>query len=342
MSRIDEALRRAQTQHEAEPAPAVVPQAEAAAVADDTETTPWAFEEAAPRARTAAAAPPPQPPQPRVTPTARIIPGPPQAQPQPERRASVPPPPPQATEEETGLAVFRGFDKVVAEKLVVTPNISNASVEQYRKLAATLHHAQADRGIKTVLVASAVAGEGKTLTSTNLALTFSESYKREVLLIDADLRRPSLHDVFQIPNVSGLTDGLNAAAERKLSIVQVSPRLSVLTAGKPDPDPMGNLTSPRMRRILDEAAERFDWVIIDTPPVGIMTDANLLAAMVDAALLVVNAGKTPYQVIQTAVQALGRDKVMGVVLNRVETDALSDGYAYSYKGYYGYGYRTGR
>ncbi len=278
----------------------------------------------------------------RPTPSARIIQGP--AQVQAERRAAPPPSPPPApaAEEPSALAAFHGFDRVVAEKLVVTPNISNASVEQYRKLAATLHHAQADRGIKTVLVASAVAGEGKTLTSTNLALTFSESYKREVLLIDADLRRPSLHDVFQIPNVSGLTDGLNAAAERKLSIVQVSPRLSVLTAGKPDPDPMGNLTSPRMRRILDEAAERFDWVIIDTPPVGIMTDANLLAAMVDAALLVVNAGRTPYDVIQKAVQALGRDKVMGVVLNCVDTDAMSEDYAYSYKGYYGYGYRTGR
>jgi capsular exopolysaccharide synthesis family protein len=222
-----------------------------------------------------------------------------------------------------------------AEKLVVTAAIPRVSVEQYRRLAATLHHAQEARGIRTVLVASALPQEGKTLTATNLALTLSESYRRRVLLVDADLRQPSLHKVFQVPNTSGLSDGLAAFPERKLSLVQLSPVLALLPGGAPEPDPMGALTSARMRRIVTEAAAAFDWVIIDTPPVGLLPDANLLAAMVDAALLVVRAGRTPFAAVQKAVEAVGRDRVLGIVLNAVEPGAQrhNDDYAYYYARY---------
>jgi capsular exopolysaccharide synthesis family protein len=201
-------------------------------------------------------------------------------------------------------------------------------VEQYRKLAGILHHAQLERSLKVVMVTSAMAGEGKTLTATNLALTFSESYRRSVLLIDADLRRPTLHETFQVPNLSGLGDGLRAEAEQKLSVVQVSPRLSLLTAGRPDPDPMSGLTSDRMQRLFDEAASRFDWVIVDTPPVGLLSDARLLAAMAHGTLLVVQAGRTPYAMVRRAVEAIGRDRILGVVLNQAEEYAGTPGYSY--------------
>jgi capsular exopolysaccharide synthesis family protein len=228
--------------------------------------------------------------------------------------------------------VFAGFDPDLAEKLVVSDHPRSLSVEQYRRLAASLHHAQTDRGIKIVMVASALAGEGKTLTSTNLALTLSESYHRSVLLVDADLRRPMMHEVFRVPNVSGLNEGLRADADRRLPIVEVSRHLSVLPAGRPDPDPMSGLTSDRMARLLREAAARFDWVILDTPPVALMPDANLLAAMVDVAVLVIGAGQTPFQLIQRAVSAIGRDRIIGVVLNRAAEDAVP-GVSY-YAGYY--------
>jgi capsular exopolysaccharide synthesis family protein len=239
------------------------------------------------------------------------------------------------------MAVFQGFSQGSAEKLIVTPSIRPTALEQYRKLAATLHHAQTDRGIRVVMVASALVGEGKTLTATNLALTLAESYQRNVLLVDGDLRRPSIHEVFQVPNVAGLTDGLKAEAEQKLSLVQVSPRMTLLTAGRPDPDPMSLLTSSRMRRVIDEAAGRFDWVVIDTPPVALITDANLLAAMVDVAVIVVRAKSTPYDFVQRAVDAIGRERVIGVVLNRVDEELVSAGYQYSNYGSYGYGYGYG-
>lgn len=255
------------------------------------------------------------------------------------RRVSGPliPPP---TMEQTGAmpGIVDRFSGVQAEKIVGGSRVSPAYAEQYRKLAAALHHAQRDRGIKSVLVASALAGEGKTLTATNLALTLSESYMRRVLLIDADLRRPSLHHVFQVPNASGLSDGLRDLTERKMTLAQISPLLTLLTAGKPDADPMGSLSSTRMRQVIDDAVESFDWVLIDTPPVGLLPDANLLAAMVDAAVLVVYAGRTPTADMQKAINLLGRDRVLGVVLNRVGRHDRRRGYGYG-DGYgYGYGY----
>lgn len=222
----------------------------------------------------------------------------------------------------------------VLAKVVVGGAAPPTSVEQYRRLAAVLHHAQADRGIQIVMVASALPGEGKTLTAANLALTLAESYRRSVLLVDADLRRPSLHTLFGLPNHSGLTESLRAREDRRLTLIEVSPRLTVLPAGRPDPDPMSGLTSPRMRRVLEEARERFDWVIVDTPPVGLLPDAHLLASMVDGALLIVNAGRTPYQATQKAVQAIGPDRVLGVVLNRMEESSFGPG-STDYGYYYG-------
>ena len=222
----------------------------------------------------------------------------------------------------------------IRDRLVPDQNMPAACREQYRRLAATLHHGQVDTGLKVVMIASAVAGEGKTLTATNLALTFSESYHRSVLLIDADLRRPSVHGVFQIPGAPGLSDGLMDLEHKTLPLHQVSERLTILPAGRPSSDPMAGLTSVRMKRLIGEARETFDWVIIDTPPVGLMTDANLLAAMADGALLVIKAGATPYQVVKRAVDAIGRDRLLGVVLNRT-VHGLLNGHKY-YDYYYGH------
>ncbi len=233
------------------------------------------------------------------------------------------------------MALFQGFDPSVAEKIVSTADIRPAFVEQYRKLAGMLHHQQLGTNIKVVMVTSALAGEGKSLTATNLSLTFSESYRRNVLLIDGDLRRPTLHETFQVPNTSGLGDGLRAEKEEKLTLVQVSPRLTLLTAGRPDPDPMSGLTSERMRRVIDEAATRFEWIIIDTPPIGLLPDARLLAEMADTTLLVINATKTPYPFIRRAIDSIGRDRIFGVVLNRADLDVATGGYHY-YKYYDSY------
>ena len=248
------------------------------------------------------------------------------------------PEPPQAAQTDPGGSLTTEPGPVataagVAEKVVVDAETNPASVEQYRRLAAVLHHAQNERGLRVIMVTSALPGEGKTLTASNLALTLSESYQRRVLLVDADLRRPSVHQLFALPSLSGLSDGLRSVEDRKLTLVEVSSRLTVLPAGRPDPDPMSVLTSSRMQYVLDEAREKFDWVIVDTPPVGLMPDAHLLAAMVDGAVLIIGAGMSPHRTVAKAAEVIGRERILGVVLNRVDDSDMShDGYYYSYYG----------
>lgn len=226
-------------------------------------------------------------------------------------------------------------DNADGGKLVTESAVQTAPVEQYRRLAARLHLAQAEAGTKVVMITSAVASEGKTLTATNLALTLSESYKRRVLLIDADLRRPWVHELFKIPNLTGLNDGVRADVDRKVPLIAISEYLSVLTAGRPDPDPMSVLASDRMRRILTDAARSFDWVIVDTPPVAVLSDAHLLARLVDTVVLVVKAGSTQHAAMTRAIDAVGRDRILGVVLN-----CADEGRQLAYH-YYGYGARSG-
>ena len=245
------------------------------------------------------------------------------------------PVPPAQTPNGTGRSsIFDNLSPAMATKVVTDETMQPASREQYRKLAAALHAAQQVNQIKVAMIASAVAGEGKTLTATNLALTLSESYQRNVLLIDADLRRPSLYKVFQFEPSPGLVDTLMSQEDGKLALHRVTPRLTVLGAGKPSSDPMAGLTSERMRRLLAEAREVFDWIIIDTPPVGLLTDANLMSSMVDAAILVVRADATPYFLVQRAVEAVGKERVLGVVLNSATQELPAYGYHY-YHAYYG-------
>jgi capsular exopolysaccharide synthesis family protein len=203
-------------------------------------------------------------------------------------------------------------------------------LEQFRRLAATLHQTQTASGIRTILVTSTNPGEGKTLTALNLAVVLSESYGRSVLLIDVDLRRPSIRDVVDVSSSIGLSAALKADADGRLAVIPMSATLTLLPAGPPDPDPLKGLTSPRMRRILDEAAARFDWVILDGPPSAPLADSSLLAQMADGTLFVVLAAHTHYGAIQKAIESIGRERVLGIVLNRVSRDSLSAYTPYSY------------
>ena len=231
-------------------------------------------------------------------------------------------------------SLLQHIDATLQTKTVVDDSMLPTSREQYRRLAAALHQAQRASGVKVMMVASAVAGEGKTLTAANLGLTLSESYRRSVLVIDGDLRRPTLHTVFGVSGAPGLSDGLVSAGDPKLPLHRLSPRLTLLPAGRATSDPMGALTSERMRRLVDEAREVFDWVIIDTPPIGLLTDASLLSSMADGVVLVVKAESTSFDMVNRAVDTIGRDRLMGVVLNRAKELAHRTNYDY-YKYYSG-------
>jgi len=216
------------------------------------------------------------------------------------------------------------------ERLVMDPRCSPMLVEQFRRLAAVLHKSQTMDGTKIVMVTSAAPADGKSLTAINLALSLSGSYKRRVLLIDGDLRRPSISQSLGLQRSAGLSEVLKANSEQKLTLIPITPTLTLLPAGRPDPDPVGGLTSERMRRILSEASARFDWVVLDAPPIGLLADANLMAEEVDRTLLVVRAGQTQYPLVEKAIEAVGRDRLLGVVLNGVESNVV-DPYRNAYK-----------
>ena len=215
-------------------------------------------------------------------------------------------------------AVVEGFNPEWADRLATSPAADPRMTEEFRRLASTLHQAQVEANAHVVMVTSASPGDGKTLTAINLALTLSESYRKRVLLIDADLRRPSIRDVSHMPNVVGLGEALRSTSDQRLSVLQVTDMLSLVPAGAPDPDPVGGLTSPRMRQIIEDAVRHFEWVVLDAPPVATIADTRLLAGVVDAALLVVRAGQSQYPLVKKAIEAIGRERILGVVLNGVD------------------------
>jgi protein-tyrosine kinase len=230
------------------------------------------------------------------------------------------------------LGPFRAFERDVHDKIVLEGGASSGVVEEYRKLASVLHHAQGAHGLKVLMVTSAAVGEGKTLTAVNLALTLSQSFHRRVLLVDGDLRKPTLHQIFSLENTAGVIDALRSNDDPKVHLVQVMPRLTLMLSGGIAADPITLLSSAVVKNLFRDVSEMFDWVIVDTPPAAILPDASLLTPAVDAALVVVGAFETPYPLVQRAIEAIGRDKVIGAVMNRAE-HTVSPKY---YHGYYNY------
>ena len=240
---------------------------------------------------------------------------------------------PAARKTQQARAASANYPSWLQGKLVVDRSLNPTSAEQYRRLAATLHGVQDERGLKTLMVSSTVPREGKTLTVTNLALTLSEAYDFRVLVIDADLRRPSIHEVFGIPNSPGLADVIRDGTGN-VPLIEVAPKLAVLTAGRVSTaTPMAELANERLPVLIKQVSPQFDWILIDTPPTGVFPDARLVAKVADAVLFVIGAGLAPYDLVQRALAEMG-DLVIGTVLNRVDERSLVGA------DYYGAGYHS--
>ncbi|HLO02844.1 MAG TPA: CpsD/CapB family tyrosine-protein kinase [Symbiobacteriaceae bacterium] len=203
--------------------------------------------------------------------------------------------------------------------------------EAYRVLRTNLQFMGLDKPVKTILVTSATPTEGKTTTAINLAVAFAQTGAK-VLLIDADLRRPTVAKVLGLDNWTGLTPAL-ISQEGPENFVQVTgiTGLTVLSSGPIPPNPAELLGSGRMERLLEHVAEAFDVVIIDTPPLLAVTDAAVLAPKVDGVLMVVRAGEVERAKVLRAKEALTAVKanLLGVVLTDVTTKD-GEGYYYYY------------
>jgi protein-tyrosine kinase len=234
------------------------------------------------------------------------------------------------TTEPTGDACR--LDALADRRLIVHPGADPVFVEQYRRLGAALHQTQVQAGTRSVMVASAVSAEGKTLTAVNLALVLSRSFAKRVLLVDGDLRKPSVHQLLQIENGVGLSDILKRP-QRRFPAHTLLPTFSVITGGTTDQDPVALLASDAATQLLADAREQFDWVVVDTPPVVLFPDAELFADRLDTCVMVVRAGTTAAPVATWAASTLGASRILGVVLNRSEAPEIAGGYAYGRYGY---------
>jgi protein-tyrosine kinase len=215
------------------------------------------------------------------------------------------------------------------------PNLSAHGAEQFRTLRSRLYQLRGNQALKTLLVTSAVPGEGKTFVTTNLAQAIVRQPDRRALIVDADLRRARLHLPLGAPTSPGLTDYLRGEAD-ELAVIQHGQEgnLCFIAGGSEVTDPSELLSNGRLRKLLDRLAPVFDWVILDSPPCVPVADASILADMCDGVLLVVRARSTPSVVAEKARQELQGKNVIGVVLNAVDEAGM---YGSAYYHTYGYG-----
>jgi len=201
--------------------------------------------------------------------------------------------------------------------------------EAYRTLRTNLDFASLDQALKTLVVTSAGVGEGKSTTMANLAVVSAQA-GRKVVLVDADLRRPALHQVFGLSNDTGLTTVMRDEGALSSPPLQESgvEGLYLLTSGPLPPNPADLMGSRRMEEVIAAIAEGADQIFFDTPPVVAVTDAAVLATKVDGVLLVISAGKTRREHARTAVQRLEQinARVVGTVLTNVQMGVSFSGY----------------
>ena len=203
--------------------------------------------------------------------------------------------------------------------------------EAYRTLRANVDFASVDVKVRSLLVTSAVSGEGKTVTAANLAVVFAQS-GRSVLLVDADLRKPGAHLLFDLPNTAGLTTMLRDSSVEVDAVAHRTEQanLRVLTAGPLPPNPAELLASQRMQAVMRALQQAADLVVFDSPPLQAVTDAAVLSSFVDGTLLVIDHGRSRRRFVRAARETLTRAGAspLGIVLNRVP--ARGD---FSYAGY---------
>ncbi|NJN67611.1 MAG: CpsD/CapB family tyrosine-protein kinase [Chloroflexaceae bacterium] len=210
-----------------------------------------------------------------------------------------------------------------ASPLIALRDPRSPAAEAYRTLRTNIQFSSLDKPLRTLLVTSTAPDEGKSLTLANLAVTMAQAEQR-VILVECDLRRPTLHTLFGLPNEEGLTSVMLDQREASLPLQPTSVAgLSLLTSGPLPPRPADLLGSRRMEALVARLQDEADMVLFDTPPVTAVTDAAVLATRLDGVLLVLKAGKTRRDRAREARRMLEKVKanVIGVVLNnaRLET-----------------------
>jgi capsular exopolysaccharide synthesis family protein len=216
--------------------------------------------------------------------------------------------------------------------------------ESYRLIRSGLLFSFPDHPPRTLLITSMLQQEGKTTTTDNLAHILAQNDKT-ILIIDCDMRRPRQHSVFGINNTYGLSNYLSGNIDENRQLIQKTEdgSISMIPAGPVPPNPAELLSSHKMNRILEKFQQQFDFVLLDSPPVLQVTDSLMLGQLVEGTILVVRAGKTTYEMVESGVKKLkdSHIHILGLVLNRVRESQSGNGY-YGYNSYYSGEHYTSR
>jgi len=225
-----------------------------------------------------------------------------------------------------GFPIENGF----SPKLIAVSAPDSIDAENFKVLRSQILYPKNGRKPRTIMITSAFPGEGKTFVAANLAASIAMGINERVLLVDCDFRRPSLHDMLGYSNTEGLYEYLTAKKTLpELLLGTEIEKLSLLTAGRPGPDGPELLSSTKMKGFLEGVTGRHQdtYVIVDTAPSQVTAEVGVLSNHVDGIVYVVMAEKAPRETIQKGIEALGKEKILGIVFN---------GYAQSYNAYYKY------
>ena len=205
--------------------------------------------------------------------------------------------------------------------------------EQYRAIRTNIEYSNVDQNTKTILVTSSDKNEGKTTTVSNLAVSFANLNKK-VLIVDCDLRNPSIHKMFRLNNIYGLTDILakDRAVDKCIQETELE-NLYVLTAGAIPPNPAEILSSEKMKNLIEDLKNIYDYIFIDTPPIGLVTDAGVLSSFIDGVVLVVKSESVEKKYLEETKKKLDAvdARILGAILNSYKSEQKD----YNYYSYYG-------
>jgi capsular exopolysaccharide synthesis family protein len=233
-----------------------------------------------------------------------------------------------------GFVTFDVSPSRVEPHLIAVSQPRSAYTEQYRSLRTRILEAGERMQMRAIVVTSAGIAEGKTLTALNLAWLLAQTEGVRALVIDSDLRRPCATDYLGIDAQVGLSEVLGGQLNLADAIVRLEPAgLHLLPGGRPRDDVAELLSGPSYGRVLAEVRRMFDYIIIDAPPLGIFTDANVLMSRADGGLLVVRAGKTRYSAVDKLLEQMPKDRLLGVILNRTDDQPESNSYYYQHRYY---------
>lgn len=200
----------------------------------------------------------------------------------------------------------------------------SAEAEIFKILRTNILFPASGRPPKTILVTSALPEDGKSFVISNLAISIARGVEEHVLLIDGDIRKPAIHQRFGMKDASGLSEYL-ARGDDIAAMIHKTPieKLKIIPAGDPPPNPAELMSSKKMKALLNEVKSRYDdrYILIDSPPPAMASETNAVAQYVDAIIIVVRAGKTPRDAVADTIEHIGKEKLIGIVLNQADSSS---------------------